>query len=118
MTPFEVFNPLSGEHQADPYGAYEDLVRRGPLHRTRLGLWLVSGHALATDVLKNRAFRTDYEKTLAVTAEDVKRVANKYLTEGRVVLSVVPLGKLDQAAKPDASTRVTDYDTKKPEGGK
>ncbi len=64
------------------------------------------------------AFRTDYEKTLAVTAEDVKRVANKYLTEGRVVLSVVPLGKLDQAAKPDASTRVTDYDTKKPEGGK
>lgn len=65
MTPFEVFNPLSGEHQADPYGAYEDLVRRGPLHRTRLGLWLVSGHALATDVLKNRAFRTDYATALA-----------------------------------------------------
>jgi zinc protease len=64
------------------------------------------------------AFRTDYEKTLAVTAEDVKRVANKYLTEGRVVLSVVPPGKATEAAKPDASTRVTDYDAKKPEGGK
>jgi zinc protease len=63
-------------------------------------------------------FRTEYKKTLSVTAEDVKRVANKYLTRGRVVLSVVPVGKLDQAAKPDQSTRVTEYDEKKPEGGK
>jgi zinc protease len=64
------------------------------------------------------SFQTDYKKTLAVTAEDVKRVANTYLTGGRVVLSVVPNGQLDQAAKPDQSKRVTDYDTKKPEGGK
>ena len=63
-------------------------------------------------------FRTEYKKTLSVTADDVKRVANKYLTRGRVVLSVVPTGKLDQAAKPDQSTRVTDYDEKKPEGVK
>lgn len=63
-------------------------------------------------------FRTEYKKTLSVTADDVKRVANKYLTKGRVVLSVVPTGKLDQAAKPDQSKRVTDYDAKKPEGGK
>jgi zinc protease len=64
------------------------------------------------------SFRTDYRKTLSVTTEDVKRVANKYLTRGRVVLSVVPTGKLDQAAKPDESKRVTDYDAKKSEGGK
>ena len=63
-------------------------------------------------------FRTAYKKTLSVTAEDVKRVANKYLTGGRVVLSVVPEGKADQAAKPDQSKRVTEYDAKKPEGGK
>jgi zinc protease len=63
-------------------------------------------------------FRTEYKKTLSVTADDVKRVANKYLTSGRVVLSVVPMGKLDQAAKPDQSTRVTEYDEKKPEGVK
>jgi zinc protease len=63
-------------------------------------------------------FRTAYKKTLSVTAEDVKRVANKYLTGGRVVLSVVPEGKLDQGAKPEQSKRVTDYDAKKPEGGK
>jgi zinc protease len=63
-------------------------------------------------------FRTQYKKTLSVTAEDVKRVANKYLTGGRVVLSIVPEGKLDQAARPDQSKRVTDYDAKKPEGGK
>ncbi len=63
-------------------------------------------------------YRTEYMKTLSVTAADVKRVANKYLTRGRVVLSVVPTGKLDQAAKPEQSIRVTEYDVKKPEGGK
>ena len=42
-----------------------------------------------------------------MTAADVKRVANKYLGAGRVVLSVVPLGKPDQAAKPEASAKVT-----------
>ena len=43
-----------------------------------------------------------------MTAADVKRVANKYLTKGRVVLSIVPMGKLDQAAKPGESKKVTD----------
>jgi len=51
-------------------------------------------------------FRTEYEKRRAVTADDVKRVANKYLTAGRIVLSVVPVGKLDLAAKPEASQKV------------
>jgi len=36
----------------------------------------------------------------------VKRVANQYLTKGRVVLSVVPMGKLDQASKPNESKKV------------
>ena len=45
------------------------------------------------------AFKKDYQATLAVTAADVKRVAGKYLTKGRVVLSVVPSGKTDLAAK-------------------
>jgi zinc protease len=48
-------------------------------------------------------FQVEYQKTLAVTAVDVKRVANKYLTGGRVVLSVVPAGKVDQASKPAES---------------
>jgi zinc protease len=52
-------------------------------------------------------FRTDYQKSQAVTAADVKRVANKYLTRGRVVLSVVPTGKFDQASKPGESKKVS-----------
>ena len=43
---------------------------------------------------------------LAVTPADVKRVANKYLTAGRVALSVVPVGKADQASKPAESQSV------------
>jgi zinc protease len=59
--------------------------------------------------------RTAYQKSLAVTAADVKRVANKYLTKGRVVLSVVPVGKLDQASKPAESKKVTGDKTPQPE---
>ncbi|MDB4951976.1 MAG: peptidase domain protein, partial [Gemmatimonadetes bacterium] len=51
-------------------------------------------------------FRTSYRMSQAVTAADVKRVANRYLTGGRLVLSVVPVGKADQASKPGQSTPV------------
>jgi zinc protease len=52
-------------------------------------------------------FSTDYQKTLAVTAADVKRVAASYLSRSRVVLSIVPKGKKDQAAKAAESETVT-----------
>jgi zinc protease len=48
-------------------------------------------------------FQTEYQKMLAVTPADVQRVAKKYLTKGRVVLSIVPMGKQDQASKPSES---------------
>ena len=50
------------------------------------------------------SFQTEYQKMLAVTPADVKRVANKYLTKGRIVLSVVPIGKKEMASKPSEST--------------
>ncbi|HZI50332.1 MAG TPA: pitrilysin family protein [Terriglobia bacterium] len=48
-------------------------------------------------------FQTEYQKMLSVTPADVKRVANKYLTNGRIVLSIVPTGKPGEAAKPAES---------------
>jgi zinc protease len=60
-------------------------------------------------------FRVEYPRTQAVTAADVKRVANKYLTNVRVVLSTVPVGKTDLAAHADKSTVVTDPLTEKTE---
>ena len=62
-------------------------------------------------------FKTEYQKSQAVTAADVKRVANTYLTKGRVVLSIVPTGKLDQAAKPNESRKVTSNLTSRGEVG-
>lgn len=55
----------------------------------------------------SRGFTYDYPKLQAVTPADVRRVANKYLTKGRVVLSVVPPGKANEASKPDQSRIVT-----------
>ena len=52
-------------------------------------------------------FSTDYQKTLAVTAADIKRVAAKYLGGNRIVLSVVPKGKRDEASKSAESETVS-----------
>lgn len=40
------------------------------------------------------------EEALAVTPADVARVIREYLTPGRIVLSMVPAGKLDEISKP------------------
>jgi zinc protease len=48
------------------------------------------------------------EALLAVTAPDVARVTKQYLTPGRIVISMVPTGKLDLISKPTlAYTNVT-----------
>lgn len=52
-------------------------------------------------------FSKDYQKTLSVTAADVKRVAAQYLSGNRIVLSVVPQGKRDQASKATESETVS-----------
>lgn len=52
--------------------------------------------------------RVTYPKTQAVTAAEMKRVANTYLGDKRVVLSTVPVGKTDVASHADKSTVVTD----------
>jgi zinc protease len=51
-------------------------------------------------------FQKEYQKYLAVTPADVKRVADKYLTGGRVILSIVPEGKVELASKPELSKKV------------
>ena len=53
-------------------------------------------------------YKKEYTEAESVTPAEVKRVANRYLTKGRVVLSVVPIGKKDEASKPDQSITVTD----------
>jgi zinc protease len=52
-------------------------------------------------------YKTVFAKLEAVSAADVKGVAKRYLGRGRVVLSIVPLGKVDQASKPEKSKKVT-----------
>jgi len=53
-------------------------------------------------------YRQAYREAQSVTPTEVKRVANRYLTRGRVVLSVVPLGKKQDASKAAQSVTVTD----------
>ena len=59
---------------------------------------LGQGEAFDKNPLSRFAVMTEFVK---VTPADVQRVAGRYLTEGRMVLSMVPAGKLDQISKPD-----------------
>lgn len=47
------------------------------------------------------AYAKQATAALALTPADIQRVARKYLTPGRVVLSLVPANKLDLAAHPE-----------------
>ena len=59
---------------------------------------LASGSVFDGDPL---SYRTDLTRSQAVTPADVQRVARQYLGAGRVVLSMVPAGKLDQVSRPN-----------------
>jgi zinc protease len=66
---------------------------------------LQSNLGKAETLLEGQVFHADpgyyakrYAKMKAVTAADVKRVANTYLGAGRVILSIVPEGKTADAA--------------------
>jgi zinc protease len=58
---------------------------------------LASGQTYFGDPLR---YKIDLEDAAAVTADEVRRIAQRYLTGGRVVLSMVPAGKLDLVSKP------------------
>ena len=54
------------------------------------------------------AYAKQMNQTFALTPVDVHRVAKRYLSAARVVMSMVPAGKLELIAKPDAPyTNVT-----------
>jgi zinc protease len=59
---------------------------------------LASGLVFDGDPL---SYRTDLTRAQAVTPAEVQRVARQYLGAGRVVLSMVPAGKLDQVSRPN-----------------
>jgi zinc protease len=59
---------------------------------------LASGLVFDGDPL---SYRNDLVRAQAVTPADVQRVARQYLGTGRVVLSMVPAGKLDQVSRPN-----------------
>jgi zinc protease len=63
-------------------------------------------------------YAKDVAQTLAVTAADVKRVANTWLGPNRIVLSAVPMGKRNLASHPDQSVPITSPFASKPEGGR
>ncbi len=66
---------------------------------------IARGQTFFSDPLR---YQVDLRETAAVTPDDVQRVGRQYLTAGRVVLSMVPAGKLDLASKPaEPSTNVT-----------
>ena len=65
---------------------------------------LLSGSVFQGDPAQ---FRTTYQRTLAVTAADVKRQASLFLGRPRIVLSVVPQGKKNEASKATESEAVS-----------
>jgi zinc protease len=121
-----VFEIEATPNGATPLGAIEDVidslvrVARETLPTEReLNRFKNSNAVTAVASLQGRLFRADtlaqgegwahdpvaYAKQVnaasRLTPADVQRIATKYLVPGRVVLSMVPAGKLDLISKPD-----------------
>ena len=103
LTKFMAEGPTADEVKKATAGAELSFVR-GLESNLGKAEQLISGLVFQSDP---GYFRTDFSKTLAVTAADVKRVANLYLPRARVVLSIVPKGKKDQASKANESEAVS-----------
>jgi zinc protease len=71
----------------------------------RRGETMAAGQTFFGDPLH---YLTELQERQAVTPADVHRVAKQYLTPARVVLSMVPAGKLEQVSRPgERFTNVT-----------
>ncbi|MDQ2959009.1 MAG: cytochrome P450, partial [Actinomycetota bacterium] len=53
MLPFDPFDP---SFQADPYPIYRTVGEQGPIVRTPIGLWAVSGYRECGEVLRDARF--------------------------------------------------------------
>lgn len=71
----------------------------GAMNRAEI---LLNGQVFHGDPLY---YMKEINRSLSVTAAEVAQVANRYLTKGRVVMSMVPAGKLDEIAKPELEYR-------------
>ena len=90
----------------------DEMARTSALKQTEFVVLLESNRNKAEALTDGLVFHgdahrleRDYTTIATITAEDVKRVANKYLVHPRITLSIVPMGKRDQAAS--GSTPVT-----------
>lgn len=84
LTPFKKFTQVLGATSLQTRMARADT--------------LAQGEAYAKDPL---AYAKQADRTLRITPAEVQAAAVKYLTTNRVVLSLVPAGKLELASKPN-----------------
>lgn len=56
------FNPFDPGFQADPFAFYRPLTAAGPLHRTRLGVWVAVGYRECAAILGDSRFLRDHSK--------------------------------------------------------
>jgi zinc protease len=64
---------------------------------------LAQGQGWASDPV---AYAKQVNGTMALTPADVQKIALKYLTPARVVMSMIPAGKMDMISKPDRPSQM------------
>jgi cytochrome P450 len=60
MDRYVQFNPFETNFQADPFASYRELLGAGPLHRTRLGVWIAVGYRECAAILGDTRFSRDH----------------------------------------------------------
>jgi cytochrome P450 len=70
------YNPYSPSYISDPYGHLDRLRREAPVYYSRVtGSWVVSSHALATEVLGDRRYTSDRSRDASLRSRMFYRFA-------------------------------------------
>lgn len=71
------FDPFSAEFRRDPYPVYRRLRESEPVHRTFLGVWVLTSHADIRQVLHSSSFSSEHgPRLVAARAERLGRARN------------------------------------------
>jgi cytochrome P450 len=86
-----VFNPFDAEFAAWPYDSYREMRYREPVHRSPLGLWLLTRYDDVVRVLRDQTLSVDEEKGIPLPGmEEARALAGDRSRGRRAMLNLDP----------------------------
>jgi len=85
-----IFNPFDPVTRADPYPVYRRLREEDPVHRSPLGIWILSRYADIEPILRDARFSNDIRNANSLPLATADNVEERLERRAKVMLFVDP----------------------------